>query len=57
MVAHNTFIYTNKGLTCMYVLKSNVHSILLLPFVARCVETIYVCIWRMFVFITVVVNV
>ena len=29
--------------------------ILLLPFVARCLVTIYVCIWRMFVFISVVV--
>ena len=26
-----------------------VHSILLLPLVARCLETIDVCIWRMFV--------
>ena len=28
-----------------------VRSILLLPLVARCLETIDVCIWRMFVFI------
>ena len=34
-----------------------VHSILLLPLVARCLETIGVCIWRMFVFMSVVVNV
>ena len=27
----------------------DVYSILLLPFVARCLETIDVCIWRMFV--------
>ena len=27
-----------------------VRSILLLPLVARCIETIDVCIWRMFVF-------
>ena len=27
----------------------DVRSILLLPLVARCLETIYVCIWRMFV--------
>ena len=33
----------------------DVHSILLLPRVARCLETIDVCIWRMFVFMTVVV--
>ena len=32
-------------------------SILLLPLVARCLETIYVCIWRMFVFMSVVVTV
>ena len=34
-----------------------VRSICLLPLVARCLETIYVCIWRMFVFMSVVVNV
>ena len=32
-----------------------VRSILLLPLVARCIETIDVCIWRMFVFMSVVV--
>ena len=32
-------------------------SVLLLPLVARCLETIYVCIWRMFVFMSVVVTV
>ena len=32
-----------------------VQSILLLPIVARCLETIGVCIWRMFVFMSVVV--
>ena len=32
-----------------------VRSILLLALVARCLETIYVCIWRMFVFMSVVV--
>ena len=30
-------------------------NILLLPLVARCIETIDVCIWRMFVFMSVVV--
>ena len=35
----------------------DVCSILLSPLVARCLETIYVCIWRMFVFIYVVVTV
>ena len=34
-----------------------VRSIMLLPLVARCLETIDVCIWRMFVFISVVVTV
>ena len=34
-----------------------VRSILLLPLVARCVQTIDVCIWRMFVFMSVVVTV
>ena len=33
----------------------DVHSILLLPLVARCLETIDVCIWCMFVFMSVVV--
>ena len=34
-----------------------VRSILLLPLVARCLETIDVCIWRIFVFMSVVVTV
>ena len=34
-----------------------VHNILLLPLVARCLETIGVCIWHMFVFMSVVVTV
>ena len=33
------------------------HSNLLLPLVARCLEIIDVCIWRMFVFMSVVVTV
>ena len=32
-----------------------VRSILLLPLMARCLETLDVCIWRMFVFMSVVV--
>ena len=32
-----------------------VRSMLLLPLVVRCLETIDVCIWRMFVFMSVVV--
>ena len=34
-----------------------VRSILLFPLVARCLETIDVCIWRKFVFISIVVTV
>ena len=34
-----------------------VRSIMLLPLVVRCLETIYVCIWHMFVFMSVVVTV
>ena len=34
-----------------------VSSILLLPLVARCLETIDVCIWHMLVFMSVVVTV
>ena len=34
-----------------------VHIMLLLPLVARCLETINVCTWRMFVFMSVVVTV
>ena len=34
-----------------------VHSILLLPLLARCLETIYVCMLRIFVFMSVVVTV
>ena len=38
------------------VSRGGVRSILLLPLVARCLETI-VCIWHMFVFMSVVVTV
>ena len=41
----------------LLVCGGGVRSILLLPLVARCIETIYVCIWRMFVFMSVVVTV
>ena len=34
-----------------------VHSILLLPLVSRCLEAIDVCIWRKFVFMSIVVTV
>ena len=54
-------------LRCAWVLGSNssellmcgggVRSILLFPLVARCIETIDVCIWCMFVFMSVVVTV
>ena len=39
----------------LLVCGGGVRSILLLPLVARCLETIDVCIWRMFVFMSVVV--
>ena len=35
----------------------SVRSILLLPLVDRCLETIDACIWRMFVFMSVIVTV
>ena len=41
----------------LLVYGEGVRSILLLPLVARCLETIDVCIWRMFVFMSVVVTV
>ena len=31
-------------------------SILLFPLAARCLETIHVCIWRMFVFMSVILT-
>ena len=34
-----------------------VRSILFVPLVARCQETIYICLWRMFVFMSVVLTV
>ena len=41
----------------LLVCGGSVRSILLFPFGARCLETIDVCIWRMFVFMSVVVTV
>ena len=41
----------------LLVCGGSVRSILLFPLVARCLETIDVCIWRMFVFMSVVVTV
>ena len=41
----------------LLVCGGGVRSILLLPLVARCLETIDVCIWRMFVLMSVVVTV
>ena len=41
----------------LLVCDGGVRSILLLPLVARCLETIDVCIWDMFVFVSVVVTV
>ena len=34
-----------------------VHNILVMPLVARCLETIDVCIWGIFVFMSIVVTV
>ena len=41
----------------LLICSGDVRSILLLPLVARCIETLYVCIWHMFVFMYVVVTV
>ena len=41
----------------LLVCGGGVRSILLLPLVARCLETIDVCIWLMFVFMSVVLTV
>ena len=41
----------------LLVCGGGMRSILLLPLVARCLETIDVCIWRMFVFMSVVMTV
>ena len=41
----------------LLVCGGGVRSILLLPLVTSCLETIDVCIWRMFVFMSVVVTV
>ena len=41
----------------LLVCGGGVRSILLLPLVASCLETIDVCIWHMFVFMSVVVTV
>ena len=38
-------MYSSELLMC----GESVHSILLLPLVARCLETIDVCLWHMFV--------
>ena len=49
----------SRGSISSYLLLcgGGVCSILLLPLVARCLETIDVCIWRMFVFMFIVVTV
>ena len=41
----------------MLMCGGGVCSILLLPLVVRCIEIMYVCIWCMFVFMSVVVTV
>ena len=48
-----------RGSLCSELLMcgGNVRRIVLLPLVTRCLETIAVCIWRMFIFMSVVVTV
>ena len=46
-----------KSLSELLMCGGGVRSILLLPLVARCLETIDVCIWRMFVFMSAVMTV
>ena len=46
-----------KSLFRAVVCGGGVRSILLWPLVARCLEIIDVCIWRMFVFMSVIVTV
>ena len=46
---------TSKVVKYLLMRVGVVHSILLLHLVARCIETIDVCIWHMFVFMSVVV--
>ena len=41
---------TGKYFSELILCGGGVYSILLLPLVARCLKTIDVCIWRMFVF-------
>ena len=48
---------SETGKSELLVCGGGVRSILLLPLVARCLETIDVCIWSMFVFMSVVVTV
>ena len=45
------------GISSELMCGGGAHISLLLPLVARCLETIDVCIWRMFVFMYVVVTV
>ena len=45
------------SLSSELVCGGGVRSMLLLPLVARCLEPIYVCIWRMFAFMSVAVTV
>ena len=45
---------SNSSVLLMCV--GGVRSIVVLPIVARCLEAIDVCIWRMFVFMSVVVT-
>ena len=51
------FVLSYARVRRVLVCGRGVRSILLLSLVARCLETIDVCIWRMFVFMSVVVTV
>ena len=50
-------IETVTAMSELLMCGGGVRSILLLPLVARCLESIDVCIWRMFVFMSVVMTV
>ena len=48
---------TSEAGKCLLMCGGGMRSILLLPLVARCLETIDVCIWHKFVFMSVIVTV
>ena len=56
-VGHGCDEWGGEVSTELLMCGGGVRSILLLPLVARCLETIDVCVWRMFVFMSLVVTV